>query len=148
MGILVIAPSKRDYFGYPHGIILQNFVGGFVGGALSVVLTSRLAASLAATGVSRLVSMNLQNATGDANYSTWDIAKDVGLSMLVTTVTYGLTYGVGNKLNGNNYFKTYSDLPYLLGHSLTKGVEKGVCISVYVSICCYDNEYGLNCIFW
>ena len=25
-----------------------------------------------------------------------------------------------------NYFKTYSDLPYLLGHGLTKGVEKGV----------------------
>ena len=73
-----------------------------------------------------LVSMNLQNATGDANYSTWDIAKDIGLSMLVTTVTYGLTYGIGNKLSGNNYFKTYSDLPYLLGHGLTKGVEKGV----------------------
>ena len=108
----------QDYVG--------NFVGGFVGGALSVVLTSGLAASFAATGVSRLVSMNLQNATGDANYSTWDIAKDVGLSMLVTTVTYGLTYGIGNKLSGNNYFKTYSDLPYLLGHGLTKGVKKWV----------------------
>lgn len=70
--------------------------------------------------------MILQNATGDANYSIWDIAKDVGLSMLVTAVTYGLTYGIGNKLSGNNYFKTYSDLPYLLGHGLTKGVEKGV----------------------
>jgi hypothetical protein len=25
MRILVIALSKRDYFGYPQGIILQNF---------------------------------------------------------------------------------------------------------------------------
>ena len=108
----------QDYVG--------NFVGGFVGGALSVVLTSGLAASLAATGVSRFVSMKLQNEKGTANYSDWDIAKDVGLSMLVTTVIYGLTYGIGNKLSGNNYFKTYSDLPYLLGHGLTKGVEKGV----------------------
>mgnify|MGYP002798752151 FL=1 len=108
----------QDYVG--------NFIGGFVGGALSVVLTSGLATSLVATGISRLVSMKLQNATGNANYSTWDIVKDVGLSMLVTTVTYGLTYGIGNNLSGNNYFKTYSDLPYLLGHGLTKGVEKGV----------------------
>ena len=108
----------QDYVG--------NFIGGFVGGALSVVLTSGLATSLVATEISRLVSMKLQNATGNANYSTWDIVKDVGLSMLVTTVTYGLTYGIGNNLSGNNYFKTYSDLPYLPGHGLTKGVEKGV----------------------
>lgn len=108
----------QDYVG--------NFVGGFIGGALSVVLTSGLAASLAATGFSRMVSMELQNATGDANYSTWDIVKDVGISMLVTTITYGLTYGIGNRMSGNNYFKTYSDLPYLFGQGLTKGVEKSV----------------------
>ena len=91
-----------------------------------MVLTSGVDARLVAAVISRLVSMKLQNATGNANYSTWDIVKDVGLSMLVTTVTYGLTYGIGNNLSGNNYFKTYSDLPYLLGHGLTKGVEKGV----------------------
>lgn len=108
----------QDYVG--------NFVGRFIDGALSVVLTSGLAASLAATGFSRMVSMELQNATGDANYSTWDIVKDVGISMLVTTITYGLTYGIGNRMSGNNYFKTYSDLPYLFGQGLTKGVEKSV----------------------
>ena len=70
--------------------------------------------------------MELQNATGDANYSTWDIVKDVGLSMLITAGTYGLTYGIGGKLSGNNPFKTYSDLPYLLGHGLTDGVQKQV----------------------
>ena len=111
-------------------VIWQNyvgsFIGGFIGGALSVVLISGLAASLAATGISRFVSMELQNATGDANYSSWDILKNVGLSMLVTAITYGLTYGIGNRISGNNYFKTYSDLPYLFGHGLTEGVEKTI----------------------
>lgn len=63
---------------------------------------------------------------GDANYSTWDIAKDVGLSMLVAGITYGLTYGIGNNIKGNNYFKTYSDLSYLFAHGLTEGVKKEV----------------------
>lgn len=102
------------------------FVGGFVGGALSTVMISGLAVSLAATGVSRMTSMYLQNWTGDANYSTWAIAKDVGLSMIVAGITYGLTYGIGNNIKGNNYFKTYSDLPYLFAHGLTEGVKKEV----------------------
>lgn len=97
------------------------FVGGFVGGALSTVMISGLAVSLAATGVSRMTSMYLQNWTGDANYSTWDIAKDVGLSMLVT----GITYGISGAFN-IQYLNTYSDLPYLFAHGLTEGVKKEV----------------------
>jgi len=102
------------------------FAGGFVGGALSVVCPNGLVGSLAATGISRMLSMELQNATGGAHYSTLDIVKDVGLSMLITTATYGLTYGICTPMKGNNPFKTYSDLPYLLGHGLTQGVEKNV----------------------
>lgn len=59
--------------------------------------------------------------SGDANYSTWDIAKNVGLSMLVT----GITYGISGAFN-IQYLNTYSDLPYLFAHGLTEGVKKEV----------------------
>ena len=95
------------------------FIGGFVGGALSTVMISGLAVSLAATGVSRITSMYLQNWTGDANYSILDIAKDVGSSMLITSITYGIS-GTFNI----QYFKTYSDLPYLFTHGLTEDMKK------------------------